>query len=239
MNSQNFPKPYSSQYDLRGESYTCYGSDFRNCINYTFNNQGFRNDFDFSLTDPNPLLVCVGSSVATGHGLELSQSFSSIIAQNYNKKLWNLGQGCFRSSNQTMLEQIEFLVNTDLNIDYYVIQFTHINRMGNKFNSYIELDQEKNIENFICILNKMSELLAGKKWCWLLLDWSGATMPDLVVDHPNKIVIDPDSIDFVNVDQYRHLAPTDHALKMLSLHPGVEWNKHIASLIINYFDEHQ
>ena len=99
MNSTDFLKPYPSQYDLRGESITCYGSDFRNCINYTFNNQGYRSEFDFNLEDRDELLVCLGSSVATGHGLELNQSFSSIIAHNFNKKLWNLGQGCFRSSN--------------------------------------------------------------------------------------------------------------------------------------------
>lgn len=238
MISFNFPRPYPSQYDLRGESFTCYGSDFRNCINYTFNNQGFRSDFDFNLTDQDPLLVCLGSSIVTGHGLDLSQSFSSIIAQNFNKKLWNLGQGCFRSSNQTILEQIEFLVNTNLNIDYYVIQFTHINRMGNKLNSYIELDQEKSIENFVNILNKISTLLNEKKWCWLLLDWSNAVLPNWIVNHPNKIAIDPDSIDFVNVDQYQHLAPSTTALKLLSLHPGINWNKNIANLIIDYFNAH-
>jgi hypothetical protein len=238
MNSTDFPKPYPSQYDLRGESITCYGSDFRNCINYTFNNQGYRSEFEFDLEDRDELLVCLGSSIATGHGLELNQSFSSIIAHNFNKKLWNLGQGCFRSSNQTMLEQIEFLINTDLKIDYYVIQFTHINRMGNKSTSHIELDQTKCIENFINILDKISTMLNGKKWCWLLLDWSCADFPEWVVNHPNKIVIDPEGIDHIDVDQYQDLAPSTTALRLLSLHPGAEWNKHIANLVIEYFNAH-
>jgi len=230
-----FPQPYPSQFDLRGESMTCYGSDFRNIIDYTFNNQGYRSLEDFEITDTDPLLVCLGSSIATGHGLELSQSFSSIIAQKFNKKLWNLGQGCFRSSNQTMLEQVEFLVTTDLNIDYWVIQFTHINRQGNRSNSYVELDNDVCIKNFCDILGKITRLLAGKKWCWLLTDWSGSAFPNWVTGHPNKIAIDPDSVDFVPVTGYEHLAPGDHAIRMLKVHPGTEWNLVIANQIIDYF----
>jgi hypothetical protein len=234
-----FPQPYQSQYQLRGESFTCYGSDFRGCITYNFNNQGFRNDFDFDLTDTESLLVCLGSSIATGHGLEMHQSFGHLTAQYFGKKYWNLGQGCFRSSNQTMLEQVDFLSKTQLDIAYTVIQFTHINRMGNKNNSYLELDPAKAMQNFIEILNKITELLAHKHWCWLLCDYSGADFPDSVVNHPNKIAIDPDSVDFVDVESFQQLAPTTHALKMLSVHPGVKWNQHMASCIIDYFDGHQ
>jgi len=233
-----FLKPYQSQYDLRGESMTCYGSDFRGCVTYNFNNQGFRSNFDYELTSLDQLLVCTGSSIGTGHGLHMEQSFGHIIATALGKKLWNLGQGCFRSSNQTMLEQVEFLVDTNLNIDYYVIQFTHINRIGNKLDSYMELDQSKSIENFADILGKISKRLDGKKWCWLLTDYSQAVFPDWIVNHPNKIIIDPDSIDFVSIDGYQQLAPTNHALKMLSVHPGPDWNKHIATLILDYFHEH-
>jgi hypothetical protein len=162
MISDQFPKPYPSQFDLRDESFTCYGSDFRGCINYTFNHQGYRSDFDYTLTEKDPLLVCLGSSIATGHGLPLEQSFGHIVGGSLDIKLWNLGQGCFRSSNQTMLEQIEYLVNSPLDIQHYVIQFTHINRMGNKFNSYLELDSEKAVKNFCGILEQISKLLYKK-----------------------------------------------------------------------------
>jgi hypothetical protein len=239
VNSLQFFKPYQSQYALRGESITCYGSDFRGCVTYNFNNQGFRSDFDYELTDPDHLLVCTGSSIGTGHGLDIEQSFGHITASALGKKLWNLGQGCFRSSNQTMLEQIEFLVGTQLKIDYYVVQFTHINRMGSKMDSYIELDQRKALEHFEAILKQMSSLLQGKKWCWLLTDYSQTVFPDWVINHPHKIIIDPDSVDFVSTQEYQQLAPTEHALKMLSLHPGINWNQHIATLILDYFYAHQ
>lgn len=234
-----FLQPYHSQYQLRGESFTCYGSDFRGCISYNFNNQGFRSDFDFDLNDPNSLLVSMGNSIGTGHGLEISQSFGHMVATHFGKKYWNLGQGCFRSSNQTMLEQVEFLSKTQLDIAYIVIQFTHINRMGNKTNSYLELDPAVAMQNFIEILGKISVLLDHKQWCWLLCDYSGGDFPDHVTNHPNKIAIDPDSVDFVDVESYQHLAPTQHALKMLSLHPGPMWNQNMASSIINYFNGHQ
>ena len=239
MNYGDFPQPYPSQFDLRGESFSCYGSDFRNVINYTFNNQGYRSSEDFSLLEKEPLMVCMGSSIATGHGLELSDSFSGILAKQLNKKLWNLGQGCFRSSNQTILEQVEFLVQQQLPIDLYVIQFTHINRQGNKYNSYLELDQSACIQNFLEILNKITELLKGQQWCWLLTDYSGAEFPDWVVSHPNKIVIDPDTVDHIDVSGYESLAPSRFALKMLSLHPGAKWHQTIANQIMDYIDGHQ
>jgi hypothetical protein len=73
----------------------------------------------------------------------------------------------------------------------------------------------------------------------LLIDYSQVVLPDWIINHPNKIIIDPDSVDFVPTTQYQTLAPTEHALKMLSLHPGPKWNKNIAKLILDHFSEHQ
>jgi hypothetical protein len=227
-----FIKPYPSQYDLRGDSMTCYGSDFRNIITYNFNDQGYRSDYNFELTDPAPLIVCLGSSIATGHGVNLNESFSGIVANQLQKKLWNLGQGCFRSSNQTILEQVEFLTNTSLNVELYMIQFTHINRQGNKFNNYLELDLNSCIQNFCSILEQITTLLANKKWCWLLTDWSGAVFPNWVINHPNLIVIDPETVDHVLVDGYESLAPSDRVVKTLAMHPGVGWHAEMARKII-------
>ena len=238
MKSLQFPKPYASQYDLRGESLSCYGSDFRGCVTYNFNDQGFRSDFNYDLQDPDSLVVCLGSSIGTGHGLEIAETFSSRVANHFNKKLWNLGQGCFRSSNQTILEQIEFLIKTNLDIAYYVIQFTHINRTGNTSQNYLELDKDVAVEKFTEILQKITVLLENKLWCWLLCDYNNNQFPESVTDHPHKIVIDPDSVDFVEVGPFAHLAPTQHALNMLSLHPGKAWNQHIAAAIIEHFDEY-
>jgi hypothetical protein len=239
MISDNFPRPYPSQFDLRGESVNCYGSDFRKCITYKFNNQGFRSDFDFDINTRDSLLICLGSSIGTAHGLDLTQGFGYLTANHFNKTLWNLGQGCFRSSNQTMMEQVDFLSQTKLNIDYYVIQFTHINRMGNKSNSYLELDEKLSVDNFVNILKRISTRLKNKKWCWLMCDYSDVEFPEYVINHPNKIAINPDSVDHVDVENYRNLAPTEQVFKTLSLHPGLEWNRTIAKMIIEYFDEHQ
>lgn len=231
--SEFFVKPYPSQFDLRGDSITCYGSDFRGIVTYNFNNQGYRSDFDFDLSTRDPLCVSLGSSIATGHGIELEKSFGSIVAKKLEKKMWNLGQGCFRSSNQTILEQIEFLIATELNIDLFMIQFTHINRQGNRFDNYLELDLDTCIKNFCAILEKITQLLENKKWCWLLTDWSGAVFPSWVIKHPNKIAIDPDTVDHVSVSGYENLAPTTQALKTLSLHPGPGWHASIAQQIID------
>jgi hypothetical protein len=237
MSTSEFLRPYPSQYELRGDTYSCYGSDFRGCVNYKFNNQGYRSDFDYDLNSQDCLAVCLGSSIATGHGLELNETFGSLVADYFGKTLWNLGQGCFRSNNQTVLDQVKFLINTDLNIDYFLIQFTHINRCGSDVESYLELDAQRALENFENILTQVSCCLSGKKWCWMLADYSGADLPQWIQDHPNKIIVDPDSVDFVETAAYANTAPSRHALKMLSLHPGPNWNQHIATLMIDYFNE--
>lgn len=234
--SDNFPKPYPSQFDLRGETLTCYGSDFRDIIEYNFNNQGYRSDFDFDPDDPDPIIACLGSSITTGHGLPVNRSFPGLVAAKYHKKLWNLGQGCYRSSNQTIVDQIDFLSKSSLNIDMYIVQFTHINRQGNKFNSYIELDQTVCVQNFVDQLHAISSALSGKKWCWMLMDYSGASFPEWVAQHPNKIAIDPDIIDNISVSGYEHLAPTTTALKALSSHPGAKWHLQTAKSIINFLN---
>lgn len=232
-----FPRPYPSQYELRGDSYGCYGSDFRDCVNYAFNNQGYRSDFDYSVDSLDRIVVCLGSSIATGHGLELADTFGAAVAKYFDCKLWNMGQGCFRSNNQTVLDQIKFLTQTDLNIEYYLIQFTHINRCGNQFENYLELDSARAVMNFEHTLKQIEQLLQGKRWCWMLADYSKAALPDWIVNHPNMIVIDPDSVDFVDTKSYASAAPSKHALKMLSLHPGRAWNQHLADLMIKYFNE--
>ncbi len=232
----NFPRPYFSQFDLRGESFSCYGSDFRGCIDYTFNNQGYRSYFDYDLTSNERITTCLGSSIATGHGIELTDTFGHLVSDHFNTKLWNLGQGCFRSNNQTILEQIIFLANTDVNIEYYLVQFTHINRCQTEFgHGYLEHDESLALDNFCKILSTASDVLENKKWAWILTDYSNANYPAWIIDHPNKIAIDPDSVDFVPTDQYQQLAPSTHALKMLALHPGPAWNREIADLMIHYF----
>lgn len=234
-----FPKPYHSQFALRGETYTCYGSDFRDCVTYAFNQQGYRSDFDYDLRETDPLLVSFGSSIATGHGLEADLNFGAIVAKHFDRKFWNLGQGCMRSSNQTILEQVEFLINTDLTIDYFIIQFTHINRQGSRLDSYLELDNDLAVGNFCGILERISILLQDRKWCWLLLDYSGTVFPAWVYNHYAKVAIDPDSVDHISVEGYEDLAPTQHALKMLSLHPGKKWHACMAKQIIDVLNEHQ
>ena len=231
---QPFPQPYHSQFDLRGESFACYGSDFRGIVDYTFNNQGYRSEFDFDVDDTEPIIVCLGSSITTGHGLPVARSFPGLIAAKHQKKLWNLGQGCFRSSNQTMVDQVRFLTESGLNIDMLTVQFTHINRQGTKSNSYLELNQEICIQNFVDNLRDMTEMLAGRQWCWMLMDYSGAEFPQYVTDHPNKLAIDPDIIDNISVADYEHLAPTTTALAALRAHPGPLWHLYTARDIINF-----
>jgi len=239
MSKSEFPKPYQSQIALAGESFSCYGSDFREIITYTFNNQGYRSNFDYNLNESDSLILTLGSSIATGHGLPLEQSFGSLVADNFRLKSWNLGQGCFRSSNQTIFDQINFFVESNLDIQYFIIQFTHINRMGSRYDSYLELDEQKALDNFCELLMRITDLLSDKNWCWVLMDYSQADFPTWVTNHPNLISIDPDIIDHVPVEQYQHLAPTSISLKNLSAHPGVQWHRNMADSIIKYFNEHK
>jgi hypothetical protein len=133
-----------------------------------------------------------------------------------------------------MVDQVRFLTESGLNIDMLMVQFTHINRQGTKSNSYLELNQEICIQNFVDNLRDMTEMLTGCQWCWMLMDYSGAEFPQYVTDHPNKLAIDPDIIDNISVADYEHLAPTTTALAALRAHPGPLWHLYTARDIINF-----
>ena len=51
MTKNIIPKPLPSQFDLRGETMTCYASDNRGVVSYRFNESGYRSDIEYVVSD--------------------------------------------------------------------------------------------------------------------------------------------------------------------------------------------
>tara|TARA_Y100000389_G_C17262174_1_gene413583 strand:- start:108 stop:809 length:702 start_codon:yes stop_codon:yes gene_type:complete len=198
MTKNILPTPLPSQYELRGESMTCYASDNRGEVNYSFNELGYRSNIEYVIADTykNKTFAWFGSSIVNGHSIELEESFAQIVTKKLDATCWNFSQGCYRASNEVIVEQVEEVLKTDAQIDTFFIQFIDLHRRATGIDTYYEFDFEDNLKNFKKTFSKLQSLLANKKWYWLLWDRHVHNIQESIVNDPNKIFIN-----FPNQDQ--------------------------------------
>lgn len=214
----NLPKPLPSQYEFRGEHMMCYASDQRNLVEYRFNELGYRNDIEYKIEDTfnQTVYAWFGSSVTNGHSIAVEKSFPQLVSNKMNAACWNFSQGCFKTSNQILFEQLEMVLATDANLDIIFVQFINLERQGSGFDVYFDFDKENNVKKFEEIFMKFSDLLAGRKWYWMLLDKLQHDIPEWILETPNKIIHNPLFADCTGVTE----------------HPGEKTHAGLAKLIL-------
>lgn len=217
MTKNSLPIPLPSQYDLRGEVMLCYASDQRNQVEYRFNDLGYRSDIEYSIEQSHTkkIYAWVGSSITNGHTIEVEKSFPRLVSAAEGAECWNFSQGCFRTSNQILLEQTEMLVNSGAAIDKFFIQFINLERQGSKLDVYYNFDKSENIKKFEEIFLGFTEVLKGKSWYWMLMDTLVHEIPDWILNSSNKIAHNPRFIDTTGIKE----------------HPGVKTHLGLSQLI--------
>lgn len=218
MKNNIIPKPLPSQYELRGEHMMCYASDQRNIVEYRFNELGYRNDIEYNIEDTidKKVYAWFGSSITNGHTIEVEKSFPQLVSKKMNAVCWNFSQGCFRTSNQILFEQVEALLETDALIDTFFIQFINLERQGSKLETYYNFNKLENVKTFEKIFENFSTLLNGKKWYWLMMDKLQHEIPDWIINTKNKIIYNPKFADTTGIRE----------------HPGEKTHKGLAQLIV-------
>lgn len=191
MTKNIIPKPLPSQFELRGETMTCYASDNRGVVSYKFNESGYRSNIEYVISDThnNKTFAWFGSSIVNGHSVDLDDSFAQIVSKNLNAVCWNFSQGCYRTSNEIIVSQVEQILNTDAKIDTFFIQFIDLHRRATGIDTYYELDLEANSKNFEDTFKKLQSLLAGKKWYWFMWDKYQHKLSNDIINEPHKIFI--------------------------------------------------
>lgn len=218
MKNNKIPIPLPSQYELRGERMMCYASDQRNVVEYRFNELGYRNDIEYNIEDTfdKKVYAWFGSSITNGHSIEVEKSFPQLVSKKMDAICWNFSQGCFRTSNQILFEQVESLLDTDAIIDKFFIQFINLERQGSKYETFYNFDKLENEKTFEKIFVNFSKLLEGRNWYWLMMDKLQHQIPQWILDTPNKIIYNPTFADTTGVIE----------------HPGEKTHRGLALLIL-------
>jgi hypothetical protein len=208
MNS--LPIPLQSQYYFRDETVTCYASDFRGTIEYRFNALGYRSDIEYDIEESKnkKVFAWLGSSITSAHSIPLDQGFPSIVSKHFKAECWSFSQGCYRVSNKIICEQLEELLKSDAVIDTFFIQFISLNRRGSGMHTYLELDFDDNIKEFEQVFTEVQNLLANKKWYWLLMDQYQHKIPEWIAQTPNMLTLNPVFLDTTGITG--HPGPKTH-----------------------------
>jgi len=144
----------------------------------------------------------IGSSITNGHSIEIEKSFPQLVSFAVSAECWNFSQGCFKTSNQILLEQTEMLLNSGASIEKFFIQFINLERQGSKLDIYYNFDKAENVKKFEKIFQSFNQLLKGKSWYWMLLDKLQHEIPDWILDSPNRIVHNPMFIDATGIKEH-------------------------------------
>lgn len=196
----------------------CYASDNRGTVEYRFNTLGYRSDieYDVEASKNKKVFAWLGSSITAAHSIPVDQGFPETVSRKFGAECWNFSQGCFRVSNQIIVEQLEDILKSGANVDTFFIQFISLHRRGSKLTTYYEFDFKNNEEEFEKVFAKTQQLLDGRKWYWLLMDQHQHTIPEWILNTPNMIIKNPHFLDTTGITG----------------HPGPKTHSGIANLII-------
>jgi hypothetical protein len=111
------------QFELAGKTVKRYGYDQQDLIDYSFNSLGFRSPEPTN----DPRLVIIGNSISFGIGLDMKDTFGSMLAQLTNRRLDNRSLGCFFHENHDQLHNMKLLAQQDQD-SVFVIQINNLDR---------------------------------------------------------------------------------------------------------------
>jgi len=124
----------NKQLEYRNTTLTSYGYDTSNNIEYRFNAQGFRNDYDF---DADPQIIFAGGSLSFGIGVAESDRYSSILSSDLGLHKWDISYAGEYYENATIYQTL--LQLTKCNQVPLIIQWVSQNRnTKNKTADYIK-----------------------------------------------------------------------------------------------------
>jgi hypothetical protein len=166
---------------LSGKTVTNYGYDNQNLIEYSFNSLGFRSP---EPTDA-PSLVVIGNSVSFGIGLNIQNTFGSILANYTNRKLDNRAVGCFYHENHDHLQNIKLLSEQDRD-SIFVIQINNLDRQRNGTTVHDKNLPAWCVKRFLDFFDQTEEILKKHRHTYIYWDNVSYDLPSTVL---KKIVI--------------------------------------------------
>lgn len=156
------PKQMSS---LAGSTVNSYGYDNQNTVSYCFNSLGFRSPEPSN----DPSLVVVGNSISFGIGLDISQTYGSILANKLNRNLDNRSVGCYFHENHDHLVNINQLSQQDRDL-IFIIQINNLDRQRQGDNVVAGNSPDWCIKRFLNFFEQVESLLKHRPHKYLYWD---------------------------------------------------------------------
>ncbi len=214
----SIPLPNLAHYECRNETLEVYASDRRGIVEYKFNNLGYRNQIDY-VDQGQPVAAYIGSSLTSAIGIPWEKSFCYLSSKKLCVEPWNFSQGCTYINNGTTLSMIESLLQSQLNIQYWIVQFIDFDRGPTPADN--SKDLEKNTMEFVKIFYQIEKLLEDKNWCFLCSDNKNHTVPDNIKNHHRCV-----SWNFPFVDRAG-----------VGSHPGEKWHNIMSAGIVKKLNQ--
>lgn len=209
----SIPLPNLEHYECRNEVLEVYASDRRGTVEYKFNNLGYRAHVDY-VDHGQPIGAYIGSSLTSAIGVPWEKGFCYQSSTKLSVEPWNFSQGCTYVNNGTTLSMIESLLQTNLNIQYWVVQFIDFDRSSTPGVPLTDL--EKNSAEFVDIFHKIEKLLHNKNWCFICSDSKNHSVPDSIKKHAKCAAWNFPFVDFAGVGS----------------HPGQKWHSIMSAGIV-------
>ena len=139
-------------YQYRNKTIKNFGVDTESCVEYSFNSLGYRSPHEF---DEKNTIVVLGNTISFGIGLTYTDTFSSILEQQLDTKVYNFSLGCYRHQNYDQLVLLNSIIQS-LDPKHVVFQ---INNLDRKRISDTQVSTNNDVNEILALYNSFMQEL--------------------------------------------------------------------------------
>lgn len=139
-------------YQYRNKTIKNFGVDTESCVEYSFNSLGYRSPYEF---DEKNTIVVLGNTISFGIGLTYTDTFSSILEQQLDTKVYNFSIGCYLHQNHDQLALLNSIIQS-LDPKHVVFQ---INNLDRKRISDTQVNTNNDVNEILALYNSFMQEL--------------------------------------------------------------------------------
>jgi hypothetical protein len=163
---------------LAKKSTQFFAIDQQGIITYDFNDLGFRTGNNIKQSSIN----LFGNSISFGIGLNYKQTFGSMVADRFNRKLNNFSFACYLHENHDHLTNLKKIISKYQD-DIFIVQINNLDRQRITSNSVLTgNDREFCKKRFLDYFDQISTILKHTRKIFLYWDNVEYDLPKSVTD---------------------------------------------------------
>lgn len=160
--------PPNKMLENKNKTIYSYGRDERNIIPYTFNSNGFRSNYEFS--KKSGIGLSLGNSIGFALGLQIEQSYNSIVENERKIDVYNFSIGCYSLSSEYQYFNLVNLLEI-YDPQFIIFQINNLYRISGHGEHVAETsDKNLAVEKFIEWYEKIIFLTKSSKIIFVYWD---------------------------------------------------------------------